>query len=169
MLKTWVHTMLASNSKRNFITGRKLDRVPKRPPWSCEEQEFTDLCSRCGDCIQACPKNIILKSDGGFPEVNFSTQGCDFCELCVDSCTSGALNRQQTPTFRFSAIINDQCFSMRGIVCRSCGEICESRAITFKAIVGGRTTVALSADSCTGCGECIPICPADSISMKPIQ
>ena len=155
------------NNIRNFLTGRNSDWVPMRPPWSCEEQTFIELCTRCNDCARACPQKIIIKGGGGFPEVNFSTQGCDFCGLCLKSCNSGALHRHQAHPFRFTAVITDQCFSMRGIVCRSCGEICEFRAISFKAIVGGKTKVQLSRDNCTGCGECISICPADSITMKP--
>lgn len=153
-------------SKRNLLSARNSGWFPMRPPWAIDEASFIEQCTRCADCAKACPKKIITMGDGGFPEVSFKRQGCDFCEHCVDICNRAALSKQQPAVFRWSAVINNSCFSMRGVVCRSCGEICDSRAITFKALVGGITQVHLSSTSCSGCGECISICPADAITLK---
>lgn len=161
--------MPSVNSKRNFLSGRSLNWMPIRPPWAIDESQFIELCSRCTDCTDVCPKKIISVADGGFPEVSFSSKGCDFCGFCVDICEAGALNKLQVDAFRLKAVINDQCFSTRGVVCRSCGEVCESRAISFKALVGGNTQISMNTAHCTGCGECISICPADAITMNTTQ
>jgi Fe-S-cluster-containing hydrogenase component 2 len=36
--------------------------------------------------FNVCPEGIILKGDGGFPEVNFLQGECTFCQKCVESC-----------------------------------------------------------------------------------
>ena len=51
-----------------------------RPPWSVNEADFTDKCTRCGDCILVCETQIIVKGDGGFPEIQFDKGECTFCQ-----------------------------------------------------------------------------------------
>jgi ferredoxin-type protein NapF len=98
--------------------------------------------------------------------MNFSTSGCDFCEVCVAVCIPGALKLGQVAPFDSIAVINNECFSERGVICRSCGEACEIQAIHFKQVVGGVTHVVMNTDSCNGCGECVSICPANAITIK---
>ena len=102
----------------------------------------------------------------GYPEMNFSDGGCDFCEVCVAVCTPGALNLETTPAFSRVAVIGDACFAARGVICRSCGDVCEVRAISFRLVVGGVTHVNIVTAACSGCGECVGICPANSITLK---
>ena len=56
-----------------------------RPPWSVNEEDFTDKCTRCGDCILVCETQIIVKGDGGFPEIQFDKGECTFCQKCVNN------------------------------------------------------------------------------------
>lgn len=158
--------MLLSNTKRNFLFGRVSDHRAIRPPWSIQDDLFVERCTRCGECIKECPNNVIRIADGGFPEMNFSAAGCDFCEVCVDVCESGALRKEVQPPFDLLAAIDQNCFSERGVICRSCGEVCHARAIRFQQVVGGVTHVMIDFDTCNGCGECVSICPAESITMK---
>ena len=140
--------------------------MPLRPPWAIIEHEFIETCTRCTDCVKQCPQNIIRIADGGFPEINVSEAGCDFCQACVQACLPNALNLGISVPFNCYATINDNCFSERGVICRSCGEVCEVQAIKFKQVVGGITHVAMETLSCTGCGECISVCPAFAISLQ---
>ncbi len=66
------------------------------------------------------------------------------------------------------AEVEDSCFIKRGVVCRSCGEICETRAFSFRPVAGGLSQVQFNADSCNGCGECVHVCPAHAIKIKKI-
>lgn len=34
-----------------------------RPPWAIEESQFLSLCSRCGDCFEACPNGLLRPAD----------------------------------------------------------------------------------------------------------
>jgi len=65
------------------------------------------------------------------------------------------------------ALVSDDCFSARGIYCRSCGDVCPERAIHFTLQTGGRATVAVDPEHCTACGDCAPVCPAAAISVPP--
>lgn len=159
--------------KRNqFIRGQSIGESAIRPPWSIEETDFTESCTRCFQCAEACPLNLIVKGSGGFPEMTFLRQGCDYCEACVRACPEKTLSftdeNEQSPWQQY-ADINDQCFAGRGIVCRSCGEVCESRAIEFKITVGGNSQVNLNTASCDGCGECVHVCPAHAIKIQKIN
>ena len=139
-----------------------------RPPWSIEEPDFVDTCTRCYQCAEACPSHLIIKGMGGFPEMTFRRQGCDYCEACVRACPENALIQtpeNQQSAWSQQAIINDECFASRGIVCRSCGEVCESRAIEFKLVVGGNSQINLNTAVCDGCGECVHVCPAHAIKI----
>jgi len=80
-------------SRRQLIRGVLSDhRVKPFPPWSINEQRFVDLCSRCDDCIKACPQHILVKNDQGFPVVDFSLAACTFCAQCSDVCKTQALS-----------------------------------------------------------------------------
>ena len=156
-------------NRHQLLCGQFDEQSVIRPPWSVNELSFTENCTRCFECASVCHSHIIIKGSGGFPEISFNRQGCDFCEACVRACpedvlTIDPLNQQEA--WQQTAEINKQCFSMRGIVCRSCGEICESRAIQFRPGIAGRSQVILNAAACNGCGECVHVCPAGAIKIS---
>ena len=159
-------------NRLQFLRGNYKSEQPLRPPWSQPEHLFTELCERCDKCIQACPVNIIKRGDAGFPQMNFARGGCDFCQQCAEACPAGAIRpdpeNQSTP-WQAAAVIDNRCFSERGIMCRSCGEVCEMRAIRFRQAVGGVALIELNSSHCNGCGECVSICPANAIQVKTIQ
>lgn len=159
--------MAISTSKRNLIFARQPAYHPVRPPWAITEAKFIETCNRCGECVKQCPLNVIQLADAGFPEMNFSQSGCDFCEVCVAVCIPAALNLNTEPPFQFTVTINEDCFSERGVICRSCGDVCENQAIKFKQVVGGITHVLMNSTSCNGCGECVSTCPANAITIQP--
>ncbi|MCP4076057.1 MAG: ferredoxin-type protein NapF [Gammaproteobacteria bacterium] len=158
--------MAISNSKGNFIFRKITALRPVRPPWAISENEFINTCTRCGECVKQCPVNVIRVADGSFPEINFSSSGCDFCEVCAAVCLPGALLIGQSAPFNSIAVIGNECFSERGVICHSCGEACEIQAIHFQQVVGGVTHVLMNTDNCNGCGECVSICPANAITIQ---
>ncbi|MBB5696374.1 4Fe-4S dicluster domain-containing protein [Muricoccus pecuniae] len=48
----------------------------------------------------------------------------------------------------------------------TCRDACEPGAIRFSLAIGGARP-RVEAGICTGCGECVPGCPASAISIVP--
>lgn len=66
------------------------------------------------------------------------------------------------------ARIGPACIALaQNVVCRSCGDACETGAIRFPPRVGGVALPTLLSGSCTGCGECVAACPAGAIHLAP--
>ncbi len=159
-------------NRMQFLRGDFKGEAALRPPWAIAEDVFVDTCDRCDRCIKACPSNILFRGGAGFPEVNFSQAGCDFCQACVEHCPTQALSLDQSDyeaPWSYVAHVKDNCLSERGVVCRSCGDVCETRTIKFKLVVGGSALLELNTADCNGCGECVSICPVNAIEIKPID
>ena len=62
------------------------------------------------------------------------------------------------------AQIDASCVEPRGVTCRRCGEACDVSAIKFTLMRGGARP-RLDIATCTGCGECAPVCPVNAISL----
>lgn len=67
------------------------------------------------------------------------------------------------------ARFKETCVELRGVVCRRCGDSCHPRAITFRLQAGGTARPLLSGERCTGCGDCLPVCPANAITLIPVE
>ena len=66
----------------------------------------------------------------------------------------------------------EHCLAFQNVVCRSCADACEPAAIRFTPRIGGAAQPMLIAARCTGCGECVTVCPAsalDLVSALPTQ
>lgn len=185
---------MANISRMQLLRGDvKGKNNPFRPPWAIPEQYFIDYCTRCDKCIDACFDQLIIKGRGGFPQMDFKRGGCDFCEDCLNACESGALKKISTsnnhnisnsrtelpeseqqndvqtylPPWHIKAHIDlTNCLSMNATICRSCGESCDEKAITFDLKLGGIAEPVMSIDKCTGCGACFAVCPVQVIELK---
>ena len=140
------------------------DLMAPRMPWAVEA--FMSACERCGDCIEVCEESVLKSGDGGYPTIDFERGGCSFCGACVQACKYGALDRKTEPPWGLVASIGPGCLSAQGITCRSCGDVCESRAIRFRLDVGGRAIPSLEPSFCNGCGSCIATCPTHVIRIQ---
>ncbi len=156
-------------SRRQLLRGRlSAQPLPLRPPWALAEADFTASCSRCGDCVRACPGKIIRQGDGGFPEIDFRYGECSFCGDCVTACPTPALQRRESgaPPWRAVAAILDSCIARRGVTCQVCQEQCEARAIRFSPRAGRVPVPELDAGLCSGCGACVASCPVSAIAVS---
>ena len=52
-----------------------------------------------------------------------------------------------------------------GVVCRRCVEACEHSAI--RILAREKLGAVIDAAACTGCGDCIPVCPVEAIALAP--
>lgn len=157
-----------SASRRGFLFGRfRADRGALRPPWAIEVGAFEDRCTRCGECIRACPSAIVIAGDGGFPKVDFARGECSFCGDCVSACQPKALRRDKgARAWSLEIAIGDACVARDGVECRVCGEACNEAAVRFRPRVGGAPLPVTDPQRCTGCGACVAPCPADAIEIK---
>lgn len=155
-------------SRRQFLRGdyRGRDSVV-RPPWATAPSRFLSLCDRCGRCRDACARHLILLTDSGYPRIDFQNDECTFCGDCARACTEGALAYSpQVAPWQIKAVVMPECLTRRGVVCRSCGEQCETGAIRFRFVKGGVAQPQVEPALCTGCGACFAVCPAQAIALR---
>jgi ferredoxin-type protein NapF len=154
-------------SRRNFLRGRFSKRKgPLRPPWALPEDDFLQACSRCGDCVQACPTHIVIDRDGGYPTIDFGEGECTFCGDCVTACPTGALKRSTgQAAWTIKARMAEHCLAFQRVECRVCGEQCLVAAIGFPPQPGGVAAPVVDAARCNGCGACVASCPTRAISL----
>lgn len=162
--------MSARISRRDMVGGawvRPSD--PIRLPWALPEAEFTERCTACGDCVDACPRSIVRHGRAGYPEVDLSHGACDFCGECAQACGEAAFRPRDDVPWRLVAVFSDDCLSSRGVTCRICAEWCDTRAIRFAPMLGGRADPRNDVAACTGCGACISVCPAKVIHLEEAE
>jgi ferredoxin-type protein NapF len=158
--------MSATNLQRRWLLrGGSATAQPIRPPWA--RKGFTDLCVRCDRCATACPERIVVRGDGGFPELDFGRGECTFCGACAGACPEPVFDRGQAVPWQARAIIADTCLTARDVVCRSCRDACPAGAVAFDLALGRVARARIEADRCTGCGACVAPCPVGAIRIVP--
>ncbi len=163
--------MPANQARTNLFNGRSgISPNPIRPPWAIPETNFDEVCTSCGDCISACPQQIISFGRGKLPVVSLANAECTFCEECVNHCKAGSLNKaSRSEPWSHKAQISRSCISFQGVTCRICGDACEQGAIRFTWQTGGLSFPELKSASCNGCGACIAPCPSRAIQLYQPQ
>jgi ferredoxin len=189
----------ASVATATKLFGAKLNRsdstLPVRPPGSVPEQEFLQMCIRCGECFKACPNNVLqpLAFEQGLeglwtPQVVADWAGCESsCNACGQVCPTGAIRAlplEEKKVARMGlAIVNEKtCLPMAGREdCDLCVQECD--AAGYHAIeyiqVGtevdnqgmpmegtGMLAPVVVDDRCVGCGLCQTRCYAINVKEK---
>jgi ferredoxin-type protein NapF len=167
-----VAVVSAQVSRMQFLRGDfKGKESPMRPPWAINEILFTEVCTKCGECISQCPTHIIKSARASFPVIDFTSGECLFCEQCIDVCKPRALLKsdKSKPWSIKACIDKDVCIAHKGVECRSCYDPCEARAIMMPPRLGGISIPVISSDNCTGCGACFSVCPVQAVTMGQLQ
>lgn len=159
--------MTQSISRIQFLRGDfRGQRAAVRPPWACNELEFIEKCSRCGECLHHCPEKIISKDKYGYPQIDFSKGECLLCHACVDQCEPEALSQDLAKLpWSLRAEVTERCIVYQGIHCMVCREQCEPEAITFTHKPGLPPRPHIEAALCNGCGACYKPCPGQAINL----
>lgn len=144
-----------------------------RPPGAVDEDRFTAMCARCGNCINACPESIILPDTGSSglqglltPILKFRNGYCnEWCFKCLQACPTSAIRRMSLAEKRMltigtARIDKTMCLAWAGRQhCMVCQEFCPYQAI---AIIekSGVNCPEVKEEVCRGCGACENQCPA---------
>lgn len=158
----------------NFNRAPIARNIPvHRPPGAVAEPQFMAGCTRCGDCIHACPYDAIvlaperLAGVAGTPIIEADHAACMMCEdfPCITACEPGVLTDRIPPIMGTARVTPQLCLAYHHTTCTVCGERCPVEgAIT---VTDGKPTV--DQDTCTGCGVCRYVCPApeNAILLMP--
>jgi ferredoxin-type protein NapF len=151
-----------------------------RPPASISPELFNTLCIRCGNCIKACPTNIIVhhtKTDDltawMTPELSFDNKGycLEDCNLCGTVCPSGSISpfsvAAKKELFMGSIQIGlDKCLLTQRTECDRCKAVCHYQAIEIVPAEQSLTMKpVVDLKKCVGCGACAAVCPPETIAM----
>ncbi len=164
-------------------TVRGQNAAPLRPPGSLDEQHFTGVCVRCGNCAQVCPAKIIQPDVGasgvaGFltPRLRFESDYCrEDCHRCNKVCPSGAIARlslleKKRHVIGQAVVDLDLCLLAQGRECTACIQKCPYEAIALDSADGGFSNEPrVVLDRCNGCGACEAVCPTQPVRAMRVQ
>jgi len=156
-----------------------------RPPYAIDELEFLLACTRCDDCIKACPHDVIFPLSAklgakvaGTPALDLLNKGCHLCEdwPCVTVCEPNALVRPEPaddteaipwPMLAVATINTETCFPYSGPECGACNASCPVEG----ALMWEQQRPVINKEKCVGCGMCREICIVEpsAINIKSIN
>jgi len=142
-----------------------------RPPYGKDESTFQSKCPSCESkaCVASCDEKIIVILDDGTPTLDFSKNGCTFCDECANVCEADVLSLENSETTeKLNAMFRiniEGCVAHHGVICNSCKEPCIDDAILFN----GMFNPIIDEDRCTGCGFCMARCPTQAISFRVLE
>lgn len=154
-------------SRRRLFTVHASAVTKLRAPWSVPEAAFTDHCSRCGKCVDACETGVLIKGTAGFPEIDFQRAECSFCGQCANVCPEPVFTSTTFTPWHLTVTFQPHCLTYQSVACQSCKDFCDVGAISFIPQAGGIATPQLATTQCTGCGACVATCPVNAITINP--
>lgn len=138
-----------------------------RPPGAVDESLFLQQCTRCNECIEACPHGTIrqapaqFRGAAGTPYIEPSAMPCWRCEdlPCIEACGEGALvgGALQMGTAQISHF---DCLNALGTQCNTCVERCPLTGAIAPQGGGSPKPPTVDPELCEGCGVCQYVCPA---------
>jgi len=164
-----------------------------RPPYAIAEVEFLLACTRCDDCVTACPHNVIFKLSArlgadvvGTPALDLLNKGCHLCDdwPCVTACTTAALSFPQPqadedeeseyeedqipislPKLAKASLNEETCLPFSGPECGACVPDCPVPG----ALILNAEKPYIIPDLCVGCGLCREVCILEEKAIKIVS
>jgi len=145
-----------------------------RPPGALPEPAFVAACTRCGECVRACPVHAIAPLPtaaglaAGTPALDVAVTACVMCaEMpCARACPTPAL---EVPPWGWrdvamGVLTVDQarCITWRDVECGICVRVCPVGEDALRLDGRGHPVVGAA---CTGCGQCLSACVTTPSSL----
>jgi len=157
-----------------------------RPPFALEEWQFLELCTRCDQCLAACPHEVLFPLPARLgrrvertPAMNLLHKGCHLCAdwPCVDACETGALalpppsatapegeaaEPPPPPRLALAGIDTAACLPYLGPECGACADACPlPGALRWH---GPRPSI--EPERCVGCALCREACIVEPKAVR---
>ena len=158
----------------NKAVDKITKRVPVlRPPGAISEKAFLQACSRCDECIHACPKDAIQRAPKkmGFlihntPYIDPMRNPCVMCTdlPCIPACPDGALLPVQElsdVSMGYAILDKKKCQAYGDTFCQQCVIDCPVPG----AIHQIDDKPVIDKNICTGCGVCMRSCSTVNIPL----
>ena len=126
-----------------------------------------DKCTGCGNCVKACPRNVLElvdidkkvrifcnSGDKGAAVRKVCKAGCIACGKCERVCPVNAVNVINN----LAVIDRDKCIN-----CGLCVTVCPQNVIHETDMEKKKKAYVMS-EICVGCGKCKKICPVNAVS-----
>lgn len=150
-----------------------------RPPFVLDELDFLLTCTRCSDCVTACPHKVIfllgpqLGADVvGTPALDLTNKACRLCQdwPCVAACEVGALvlpmdteeGDHPLPVLAVCSINTNTCLPYNGPECGACEGSCPVEG----ALTWQNEKPFIDMEVCVGCGLCRLTCVLSPSAIK---
>ncbi len=159
------------NSKPTTIPEKK--EFPVSPPGSISLKHFTDHCTACALCIDACPTDVLQPAFLQYglagimqPHMEYHSGYCNYdCTRCTEVCPTGAilpLKKEVKHTVQMGKAV----FTKKNCVvytdetnCGACAEHCPTKAVHMIPYKDDLVIPETTDDLCIGCGACEHACP----------
>jgi ferredoxin-type protein NapG len=170
----------------HLVNGSRGRALAPRPPGARDEADFVATCTKCGQCVEACPYDTLkLATAGsdvaiGTPSFEPREVPCYMCEdtPCIEACPTGSLVQGTAiEDARMGlAVLSDQenCIAFQGLRCEVCYRACPllGKALTLEFEPQERTgkhaffLPVVHSEACTGCGVCEHACILEEAAIK---
>ena len=143
-----------------------------RPPGAVDEELFLSRCTKCGDCLPACPYASI-KNDlaTGYPVIFANESPCHLCDdfPCISACETEALlpvGDRAEVRMGMAVVSRADCTADQG--CRFCLTKCPVGALSVDFL---DAYPVVDKEKCVGCGICEQVCSGvnDHIAIRVIS
>ena len=129
-----------------------------RPPGAAGEAIFLERCTKCSDCMKACPHQSIVIHQDGTPVIFPDQMPCYLCDdtPCIAACATEALlpvGSVQEARMGMAVVNHRLCTAGQG--CHACVSKCPTNAL---AMDFDAQRLVVSGERCVGCGMCEHIC-----------